>query len=262
MSLKRNFVKLLIRKIFNSALGIRLRNIIGFKPIAVMIDKKCKFASISDAFLWRTDNGYKTTFKYADILGLFYKIQESYIEITFYTKDNNFIKKIIINKLNYSNELLIDKDFLNGIEGYGVFYVFHRCDDYSEVDLVISNRCYVGFSVEDQLSSFVHGNLFVKYQSLDGESDGSIIFNSSFFNNVYRIQNSFINFTKSELFFVNPTSKKINFSIGSNKYSLENNCSIIIDITKEENISIISKVMFLRPIIFNYKDDFYDVYHA
>ena len=255
-------MKLLVRKIFNSALGIKLRNIVGFKPISVMIDKKCKFASISDAFLWRTDNGYKTTFKYADILGLFYKMQDSYVEITFYSKDNNFIKKIIINKLNYSNELLIDKDFLNGIEGYGVFYVFHRCNNYSEDDLVISNRCYVGFSVEDQLSSFVHGNLFAKYQSLDGESVGSIIFNSSFFKNVYRIQNSFIDFTKSELFFVNPTSKKINFSIGSNKYSLDNHCSLIIDISKEENISITSKVMFLRPIIFNYKDDFYDVYHA
>ena len=85
---------------------------------------------------------------------------------------------------------------------------------------------------------------------------------SSFFNNVYRIQNSFTDFTKSELFFVNPTSKKINFLIGSNKFSLENHCSILIDVSKEEDISIISKCMFLRPIVFNYKGYFYDVYHA
>jgi hypothetical protein len=52
------------------------------------------------------------------------------------------------------------------------------------------------------------------------------------------------------------------YSIGSNRYSLENNCSILIDISGEEDISIISRCMFLRPIIFNYKDDFYDVYHA
>jgi len=112
------------------------------------------------------------------------------------------------------------------------------------------------------LSSFVHGNVFVKYQSLDGRFDGSDMVKNSFFNNAYRIQNSFINFTKSELFFVNPTSKKINFSIGSNKFSLENHCSILIDISKEEDITIISKCMLLRPIIFNYKGDFYDVYHA
>ena len=213
-------------------------------------------------FLWRTDNGYKTTFKYADILSIFYKIEDSYVELAFYSKDNNFIKKIIINKLDYSNELLIDKDFLNGIEGYGVFYISHRSDSYSGDDLLISNRCYIGFSVEDKLSSFLHGNLYVKYQSLDGMYDSSDMVQSSFFNNLYKIQNSFTNFTKSELFFVNPTSKKINFSIGSNSYSLENNCSILINISGEQDISIISRCMFLRPIIFNYKDDFYDVYHA
>jgi len=255
-------MQLLVKKIANSSLGIKLRNAIGFKPIPIIIDKGCRFASVSDAFLWRTDNGYKTTFKYADLLGLFYKIEDSYVELSFYSKDNNFIKKIIINKLNYSNELLIDKDFLNGIEGYGVFYIFHHCDSYSGDDLVISNRCYVGFSIGDKLSSFVHGNAYVKYQSLDGRCDGSDMVQSSFFNNLYRIQNSFINFTKSELFFVNPTSKKINFSIGRNRYSLENNCSILIDISGEEDISIISRCMFLRPIVFNYKDDFYDVYHA
>jgi hypothetical protein len=255
-------VKLLLRKFANSSLGIKLRNTIGFKPVPIIIDKKFRLGTISDAFLWRTDNGYKTTFKYADILSIFYKIEGSYVELAFYSKDNNFIKKIIINKLDYSNELLIDKDFLNGIEGYGVFYAFYRSYNHSSDDLVISNRGYVGFSFEGKLSSFVHSNLYVKYQSLDGSNEGSDMVQSSLLTNIYRIQNSFVNFTKSELFFVNPTSKKINFSIGGNTYSLENNCSILIDIRSQEDISIISRCMFLRPIIFNYKDDFYDVYHA
>jgi hypothetical protein len=255
-------MKLLLRKIANSGFGIKLRNFIGFKPVPIFINKKCRVASISDAYLWRTDNGYKTTYKYTDILGLFYKVKDSYVELTFYSKDNNFIKKITINNLNYSNELLIDKDFLNGTEGYGVFYAFYRSDNHSSDDLVISNRGYVGFSFEGKLSSFVHSNLYVKYQSLDGSNEGSDIVQSSLLKNIYRIQNSFINFTKSELFFVNPTSKKINFSIGGNTYSLENYCSILIDISDEEDISIISRCMFLRPIIFNYIDDFYDVYHA
>ncbi|SVB63736.1 uncharacterized protein METZ01_LOCUS216590, partial [marine metagenome] len=185
-----------------------------------MIDKSIRFQTISDAFLWRTDNGFKTTFNYADILGLFYKVEDSHVELNFYSKNNDFIKKIIINQLNYSNKLLIDKDFLDGIEDYGVFYIFHRYDNYSGDDLIISNRCYVGFSLKDSLSSFVHGNQFVRYQSLDGKYDGSDMVKSSFFNNKYRIQNSFLDFTKSELFFVNPTSKKIDFSIGNIRYRL------------------------------------------
>ena len=50
---------------------------------------------------------FKTTFNYADILGLFYKVKDSYVELIFYSKNNDFIKKIIINQLNYSNKLLI-----------------------------------------------------------------------------------------------------------------------------------------------------------
>ena len=255
-------MKSLIKKIAQSDKGIYLRNSIGFRPVKIMIDKSIRFQSISDAFLWRTDNGFKTTFNYADILGLFYKIEDSHVELNFYSKNNDFIKKIIINQLNYSNKLLIDKDFLDGIEDYGVFYIFHRYDSYSGDDLVIANRCYVGFSLKDSLSSFVHGNQFVRYQSLDGKYDGSDMVKSSFFNNKYRIQNSFLDFTKSELFFVNPTSNKINFSIGNNRYSLEKDCSTLIDVSGKEDISIQSRCLFLRPVVFNYKDDFFDVYHA
>jgi hypothetical protein len=255
-------VKSLIKKIAQSDKGIYLRNFIGLRPVKIVMNKSIRFQSISDAFLWRTDNGFKTTFNYADILGLFYKIEDSFVELSFYSKNNDFIKKIIINQMNYSNKLLIDKDFLDGIEDYGVFYIFHRYDNYSGDDLIISNRCYVGFSLNDCLSSFVHGNQHVRYQSLDGKYDGSDMVKSSFFNKLYRIQNSFEDFTNSELFFVNPTSKKINFSIGINRYSLENNCSILVDVSGEKDIIIISRCMFLRPIVFNYKDDFYDVYHA
>ena len=255
-------MKSLIKKIAQSDKGIYLRNSIGFRPVKIMIDKSIRFQSVSDAFLWRTDNGFKTTFNYADILGLFYKVEDSHVELNFYSKNNDFIKKIIINQLNYSNKLLIDKDLLDGIEDYGVFYIFHRYDSYSGDDLFIANRCYVGFSLKDNLSSFVHGNQFVRYQSLDGKYDGSDMVKSSFFNNRYRIQNSFLDFTKSELFFVNPTSKKIDFSIGNIRSRLGKNCSMIIDIGSIENITISSRCMFLRPVIFNYKDVFFDVYHA
>ena len=255
-------MKSLIKKIAQSDKGIYLRNFIGFRPVKITMNKSIRFQSISDAFLWRTDNGFKTTFNYADILGLFYKVKDSHVELNFYTKNNDFIKKVIVNQLNYSNKLLIDKDFLDGIEDYGVFYIFHRYDNYTGDDLIISNRCYVGFSLKDNLSSFVHGNQFVRYQSLDGKYDGSDMVKSSFFNNRYRIQNSFLDFTKSELFFVNPTSKKIDFSIGNIKHRLGGNCSIIIDIGSKENITISSRCLFLRPVIFNYKDNFFDVYHA
>jgi len=255
-------LKSLIKKIANSQIGIYLRNYLNLSSVPLVLNKKFKNGSISDAFPWRTDNGYKTTFKYSDILGLFYKIEDSYVELTFYSQDNNLIKKVLVSQLNYSNELLIDKEFLNGVEGYGVFYIFHRTNNTLPESIVIANKCYVGFSIKNSLNSFIHGNLYAKYQSFDGKFEGSDMVKSSFVKNVYRIQNSFEEFTRSELFFVNPTSKTIKFLIGNSRYSLKKYCSILIDISGEENISIQSRCLFLRPIIFNYKDNFFDVHHA
>lgn len=255
-------MKSLVRKIANSRPGVDIRNFFGLKPVPFFINNSIKNISISDAFPWRTDNNFITTFKYADLLNLFYKNKDSYIELIFYSKNNELIKKLIINELNYSNELLIDKEFLDGLEDFGVFYAFHRCDNFKLNNVVISNRCYVGFSNQDNLTSFVHGNFHVQFKSFDGKLSGFDLGRSSFFQNIYRIQNSFREFSKSELFFVNPTSKKIKFSIGNNKYKLNSRHSILIDVTKKEDISIISKCIFLRPIVFNYDGNFIDVHHA
>ena len=255
-------IKLLLKKIFRHKFSIYIRNLIGVRPPIFLLSLDKKNISTSDAFFWRTDNNYHTIFKFSDILNLFFKDNSSEVEILFYDKNNKLIKSKKFLNIELSNKLVIDINFLDGIKDYGVFYIFHRYDNYSGDDLIISNRCYVGFSLKDSLSSFVHGNQHVRYQSLDAEHDGSDMVKSSFFNNRYRIQNSFLDFTKSELFFVNPTSKKIDFSIGNIRHRLGKNCSIIIDIGSKESITISSRCMFLRPIVFNYKDDFYDVYHA
>ena len=158
--------------------------------------------------------------------------------------------------------MLIDKDFLDGIEGYGTFYIFHRNDKFSSNNFIVINRCYLGFSFNDNLSSFVHGNGVVRFQSFDGKYVSSNMVKNTLLQNTYRIQNSFEGFTKSELFFVNPTSKKLNFSIGNNKYSLEKYCSTLINISDINEVFIMTRCMFFRPIIFNYKHDFIDVYHS
>ena len=68
--MKNEIMKSLVKKIANSELGILLRNSINFKPILSIM--KNHFLTVSDCFLWRTDNGFKTKFS-ADILNLFYR---------------------------------------------------------------------------------------------------------------------------------------------------------------------------------------------
>ena len=61
------------------------------------------------------------------------------------------------------------------------------------------------------------------------------------------------NFDKNELFFTNPTSKTIKFSIENNTFKLKPNHSLLIE-THNNIIHIKSNCLFFRPTIFSYKD--------
>mgnify|MGYP005997248309 FL=1 len=150
-------MKSLAKKIFNNNFIINIRNLFNIYPLHMNI-KNISCASVSDAFLWRTDNGFQTKFKYSDILNTFFKIKNSWVEIEFYTKNNKFIKTEKILELNHSNEINIDKKYLDGIEDYGTFYIYHHTNEKFSKENVISNRGYVGYSQNANLHSFVHGN--------------------------------------------------------------------------------------------------------
>ena len=94
-------MKSLVKKLANTNIGILFRNSLHFKPVQLKLFEKDYPISISDAFLWRTDNGYKTKFKYSDILNLFYKIKNSWVEFHFYSKNNELIKIEKVNNLNF-----------------------------------------------------------------------------------------------------------------------------------------------------------------
>ena len=160
-------MKLLIKKIANSNLGIYLRNKFNLKPLIFNISK-IKNSSVSDAFIWRTDNNFQTKFKYTDIFNIYYKIPNSVVEVIFYSKDNQFIKKLRIDKLNLSNELIIDKSFFNGLEDFGIFYIYHYTDQNLNDETIISNRCYLGYSKNNNLFSFMHGNTYASYKNVSG----------------------------------------------------------------------------------------------
>ena len=166
---------------------------------------------MSDAFPWRTDNDFKTIFRFSNILNIFYGIEDSTVEILVYSNTNKLLKKIIIDDLDYSNEFLIDKNLIDGIKSYGVFYVFHRLKDTNIENLVLSNKCYVGFSKNDSPPSFVHGMSYVRYKSLNNKNNGDGLIQSSFFKKKYRIQKSFSESNGTQFFIANPTSKKLKF---------------------------------------------------
>ncbi len=258
-------MKSLVKKLAKTNIGILLRNSLNFKPVSLMHFEKDYPISVSDAFLWRTDNGYKTKFKYSDILNLFYKIKNSWVEFHFYSKNNELKKVERVDNLNLSNELEITSKYLNNLEDYGTFYIYHFSENTKSLNNkdIISNRCYLGYSQNNNLYSFVHGNTLGKFTSIYSRENvlSDMVKTSLFKNHTYTIQKYFDGFDKNELFFINPTSKNIKFTINGKNYELKPNYSLLLEI-KTPIISFKSNCLFFRPTIFSYKGKYLDVHHS
>jgi hypothetical protein len=257
-------MKSLVKKIANSNFAINLRNSLNIKPVHMNIyNLEC--ISISDAFGWRTDGNFVTKFKYSNILNFFYEIEDCWVELLFYSKNNKILKIVKKNNLDFSNEIVINSDYLNGLKDYGTFYIYHYAHNkINKENFIISNRCYIGYSQNQNLFSFVHGNTLAKFSKISQNKNISsdIVKTSFFMNQNYKIQKYFDCYDKSELLFSNPTSKTIKFSIDENNYRLENGCSILIDVSDKKIINIKSNCLFLRPTIFSYKENYLDVHHG
>ena len=258
-------MRYLYKNIINSKFIIFLRNSLKIKPASFYINKNLTNSSISDSFCWRTDEGYITKFKFSDIFYLFFELENSWVEIDFFDRDNNFLKKIKINKLNVSNEIIIDRNFLDGVKSYGIFYIYHFYDNSkNNKNETLINRCYVGYSKDDKFFSFVHGNTLSKYKKNNSPSiERSDIVSTSFFkNHIYSIQKNFEEYDKSELIFTNPTNKKIQFRVDSENHTLGAGCAKKISFSNKKKLSINTNCLWLRPVVFSYKQNYFDVHHS
>ena len=258
-------MKKFLSKLIQTKLGKKIRVLINYKPKPIEIHNFNKSQSISDAFIWRTDNNFETIFRFTNILKFFYNIDSS-VNLSFFNKNHEKIKNIDLENIKNNDEIKINKDFLNGIEDYGTFYIFHKSKKSLEIknSIILNNRCYVGFSKDKSIPSFVHGNTLVKSRDLNSNKvNSNFVQISPFYYQNYYIQNNFSNFDKTEICICNPTSKKIVFFVNNERFELNAWNLEIINLSKHSKlINIKSKCMFLRPIIFNYKKNFFDVYHA
>ena len=92
-----NIKKLLINSLFRKKFSKKLRNFFNIRPTFDLIDYTSENLTISDAFFWRTDNGFKTTFKFTNLISFFYKINEEDLSVIFFDKDNKFINEEKLN---------------------------------------------------------------------------------------------------------------------------------------------------------------------
>lgn len=251
-------LKILLKKINRSNFGIFIRNWINYKPVDLDTDFLKSKSSISDAFCWRTDNGYETIIKFSNLVKMFYN-KNSSIKIIFCSKNNSIIKEKIINNTDLSNEILVNEEFMGGKKDYGSFYIFHDLENVED-ETIISNRCYVGYSLKKKLPSFVHGNTLTKYET-KSDTKNDIVKSTFFSKKKYIVQNLYSDESKVEIYIANPTAKKINIMFENKNYQMRSyQCRILK--TQSDKISLKSNCMFLRPIVFEEKKDYLNVHHG
>ena len=257
-------LKLYLKNFFKKKQSINLRNKINLRPVKINLNDFSENYSISDNFIWRTDRNFKTIFKFSNLLKFFYNEDIRLVDIFFYNKDSKLIKEIIDINTNELNSLIIDSNFMNGIEDFGEFNIFHKSK--KENNFSIRNSCYTGFSYKNSQFTYVHGNIPVaKRKMVLGNKEifnNEIIGSSAFKNKNYVIQNDFSCYIKSEIFLTNPLNCRMKFHINGIKYTLNQKCSEIITIKEPKLIKILSNSYLCRPIIFNYTKTSIDVMHG
>lgn len=249
----------MLKNLFKSLNAIKLRNFFSIKPTYFNISYLENDISISDGFFWRLDKKYSTIFKFSNLIKLYFN-ENSSVEIYFFDNKNNFLNKIELNSLNYSSEIVINKDHTKNSK-YGVFYVFHKSN--KKFNSIIRNSCYVGYSYKGNLYSFVHGNtpsakayISQKLSKIDYDVSSNTIMKKK-----YVVQN-FYKDTSADVVLLNSTNLKQKISINGINYYLQPGHIEIFKIKNVDIIEIISNCYLLRPIIFEHKAEYLNVYHG
>lgn len=246
-----------------SSVTYKIRNSLKIKPAAIIMPGDNKSYSISDAFCWRKDTSFVTNFRYTDLVNYFLGNNNVTIKLVLKDHNNNTLDVIKLNQDTISDDICINDQVKKIKNLSGHFFIFHELKPKQNETLVVRNSCYTSYSLEGKTPSIVHGNLPVLAEDSSSKIyPKSIIQYSHFRKYTYRIQNNFSSYDKVEAFIFNPTDIKLKIQINDILFDLKPYTSKIIQLPKANIYTIKSKCLFLRPILFVYKDNCFDVMHA
>lgn len=252
------------KRAFYSPIGIRLRNLIGFRPVHFTLDKLDGPYSASDFFLWRTDKGMKTKVRVSDIPAHYYGV-DAQLVLRFYDHDGGFLKSDEMDLNGFVSDVTVDDAYMGKI-GWGYFTAYFLPKGKPPDNMAITNRCYVGFSAGDDFYSYVHGNFHCRAMLLRGAETAeeiSAVYPSKRTTH-YKIQKNFADVESNELFFVNPLEREFSLNVNGSCHSVGamSAVRVVPEVGTDGIVTVESDFTFPRPIIFSHKGAFFDVHHA
>lgn len=235
-------------------------------------------AVISDLFLWRQDDGWKTFFELLDIFTLVKPEDvpgERAVTLMIFDRFGQTVseQKLLVNPGGRQTVSISDL-VPRTIGEYGTFACFHLEHKPSTLSkqIFITERGYCGYArSKDGPRSYVHGNLdAVAWGSLGIEQIGA----PGLLASTYRLQVLIEPEATYELSFVNPSKKVQRLKITQEGPGLREmrtlrllpRQSALVDLGKwrpgNAIVSIRSRLPMARPLVFFRQGDAFDVFHG
>lgn len=237
---------------------------------------------VSDLFVWRNSNEWKTYFELMDISGLFENDQthfNRYVTLYFFDNNGSFILDKRAELAQWQRKTIDLSAYLYNVEcQHGTFCVFHSHTPEVVGDLgsFLTERGYVSYCYKDApLRTYVHGNLDAI--SLPSGRPPRLLGSSSYLKREYKLQHELKYPAQYEIGIVNtsPHTQKIYchaMSTKNNETLSELNSdvppkgSVMFQVkTHQEQASrvvIKSHLVMARPLVFRFNQQKLDVFHG
>ena len=239
-----------------------------------------KESVISDLFVWRRSDEWKTFFELLDINNLinadYQEAENNFATFVFYDRNGS---EIGITKVPVKQgRQTIDTSSLvpHGFDGWGTYACFHQniSQTVSESGSFIAERGYSGYEWKDMgARGYVHGNL----DAIANSDKGVEMLGTSWKENlIYQLQHVLTGPAIYEFALVNPTriKQKVHFITSDPSLKTEI-CDVVqlpsrasfikrIEIKEGEKrqLAIKSKLYMARPVVFRLQAHSMDVFHG
>jgi len=237
---------------------------------------------VSDLFVWRNSNEWKTFFELTDIAGLFFgheNMPARYATICFFDGSGTlFLEKYLDLQPNQRQTLDLSLFVSESKCSFGTFCVFHSHTPQVVTALgsFVAERGYVSYRYNGALlRAYVHGNLDAICQLPD--MNRQLLGSSSFLAREYRLQHELTGAAQYEIAMVNPSSRQQRICC----YVLSTRHGAVLDTqevklqpggahvflvqmeqTETARVIISSHLVMARPLVFRINNNRMELFHG
>ena len=237
-----------------------------------------KKSVVSDLFVWRKGSAWETSFELINLPSLFSEEPMSEIvQFVFFDCNGAFLRNKFISLHSLKKVTVNISDLIHDIPSeFGTFAVFHSSNPHAlhTTGSVLSERGYCAYRYKQlPVKSFVHGN----YDAIErvNEFTTRLIGGKSFLQRVFNLQYQPSLDSHFEIFIVNPTSSARSVTllvqqaddkvIQSSTVWLAPRASHFFSFKPPSSnlrLSLRSRLVMARPLVFHYQHSTSDVFHG